>query len=88
MYSFLPCVKTAWMFVPCREPNMITISHSDSKDSAVPESWLSSTKKNNILSSSMGVFGCGLCASQEFKMTCEFPAATLNTFLTLTSIPL
>lgn len=31
--------------VPCREHNMITISHSDSKDTAVPESWLSSTKK-------------------------------------------
>lgn len=31
--------------VPCREPNMITVSHSDSKDTAVPESWLSSTKK-------------------------------------------
>lgn len=39
-------------------------------------------------SSSTGVLGYGLCASQEFKTTCKFPAATLNTFLTLTSITL
>lgn len=45
IYLFLPSNKWAWMFVPCREPNTITISHPDSKDTAVPESWLSSTRK-------------------------------------------